>query len=100
MSGGVQYECLNPIDYNVEPMIEEFTGIEFGSGLLKYSNIFMAFMTTYKQTLITGSSRIILLQKQAMNFIFVLVYYYTFIYLLYLFPNPDPTFTLTYSTDS
>jgi hypothetical protein len=42
-----------------------------GNGLLKYSNIFYAILSTFKQTFITGSSRLIVLYKQVLNPIFV-----------------------------
>lgn len=59
-----------------------------GNGLLKYSNIFYAFLSTFKQTFVTGSSRLIILYKQALNPIFVEIYYYSYIYLIsYIYLN-------------
>lgn len=76
-------ECLNPIDYDVQPDEEELVNMVQGNGLLQYNNILFAFVSTLKQTFGTGSSRLPVLYKQAMNPAFVLFYYYSYIYLMY-----------------
>lgn len=59
-----------------------------GNGLLRYSNIFYAFLSTFKQTFVTGSSRLIILYKQALNSIFIQIYFFSFIYLIsYIYLN-------------
>ena len=59
-----------------------------GNGLLKYSNILYAFLSTIKQTFVTGSSRLIILYKQVLNEAFVEIYYYSYIYLIsYIYLN-------------
>ena len=59
-----------------------------GNGLLRYSNIFYALLSTFKQTFVTGSSRLIILYKQALNPVFVEIYYYSYIYLIsYIYLN-------------
>ena len=59
-----------------------------GNGLLRYSNIFYAFLSTFKEIPVTGSSRLILLYKHVLNPVFVLLYYYTYIYLIsYIYLN-------------
>lgn len=86
--GGVQYECLNPIDFGVQPNEEQAYNIMQGNGLMKYDNIFYSLFSTFKQTFITGSSRIMLLNKQVLHYLYVLVYYLSFIYLLaYIYLN-------------
>lgn len=55
---------------------------------MKYSNIFFAFLSTFKQTFVTGSSRLIILYKQVLNSAFVQIYFYSYIYLIsYIYLN-------------
>ena len=55
---------------------------------MNYENIFYAFLSTLKEIYGTGCSRLILLQKQATNYICVEIYYLSFIYLLsYIYLN-------------
>ena len=85
---GVLYECINPIDYGVEPNPNELINIMQGNGLMQYSNIFYALFSTFKQTFITGSSRLMILGKQVTNYFYVLIYYLSFVYLLaYIYLN-------------
>ena len=64
---GIQYECLNPLDHGLEPNPEELNRIEFGYGLLTFSDIWSALFSTTKQIFLTGSSRLIVLYKQAIS---------------------------------
>jgi len=82
MVNSVQLECLNPTDYYITPNEEELVNIKLGNGLLKYSNIFYALLSTFKQIFITGSSRLIVIFKQVLNPIFVILYYLSLIYLV------------------
>lgn len=61
---------------------------------MKYSNIFYAVLSTFKQTFVTGSSRLIILYKQVLNPIFIEVYFYSYIYLMYILFYLDHTFIL------
>jgi len=55
---------------------------------MKYTHIGYSLFSTLKQTFVTGSSRLINLQKQVTNQYFVLIYYLSFIYLLsYIYLN-------------
>lgn len=55
---------------------------------MRYNNIFYALFSTFKQTFITGSSRLMILGKQVTNYFYVLVYYLSFVYLLaYIYLN-------------
>lgn len=55
---------------------------------MKYSNIFFAFLSTFKQTFVKGSSRLIILYKQVLNSAFVQIYFYSYIYLIsYIYLN-------------
>jgi hypothetical protein len=59
-----------------------------GYGLMRYNNIFYSLFSTFKQTFITGSSRLMILGKQVTNYFYVLIYYLSFIYLLaYIYLN-------------
>lgn len=59
-----------------------------GYGLLQYSNIFYSLLSTLKQTFITGSSRLIILYKQAVDTVFVQFYFFTYIYFMsYIYMN-------------
>ena len=78
---GIQYECLNPLDHGVEPNPEELNHIEFGYGLLTFSSIWSALFSTAKQIFLTGSSRLIVLYKQAINKVYVELYFYSFIFI-------------------
>lgn len=79
---GEQLECLNPIDYAADPNPDQLINMIQGNGVMKYSNIFFAVLSTFKQTFVTGSSRLIILYKQVLNPIFVEVYFYSYIYLM------------------
>ena len=55
---------------------------------MTYENIFYALLSTFKEIFGTGCSRLIILEKQATNYIFVEIYYLSFIYLLsYIYLN-------------
>ena len=55
---------------------------------MRYNNIFYSLFSTFKQTFITGSSRLMILGKQVTNYFYVLIYYLSFIYLLaYIYLN-------------
>jgi len=72
----------------VEPNPYEVKNIYQGYGLMRYNNIFYALFSTFKQTFITGSSRLMILGKQVTNYFYVLIYYLSFIYLLaYIYLN-------------
>ena len=79
---GIQYECLNPLDYNVEPNPDELNHMEFGYGLMTFSNFWFALFSTTKQIFLTGSSRLIVLYKQAINRAYVGLYFYSFIFIM------------------
>ena len=66
----------------MEPNPDELMTIGQGYGLMTYQNIGTALFSTFKQTMLTGSSRLILLYKQAMNDAYVLVYFYSLIYFM------------------
>lgn len=53
-----------------------------GEGLMRYNNIFYALFSTFKQIFVTGSSRLMIMYKQVINFYYVLIYYFSFIYLI------------------
>ena len=93
MVGGVQYQCLNPLDYGIEPDPGELNHIEFGYGLLSYRSIGPALFSTAKQIFLTGSSRQVVLYKQAMDRVYVEAYFYSFIFMTYTCINPGPTST-------
>ena len=78
---GVTLQCLNPLDYGVEPNKEEVNSRTFGYGLLTYDNIFLSLFNTLKLAFITGWSRTAILMKQGMSELFVKVYYLSFLYL-------------------
>ena len=82
MVDGVQYECLNPIFYGVEPNQAELNNPTQGYGLMQYSNIGFALLSTFKQIMLTGSSRLIVLYKQVLNRAYVELYFYSFIYFM------------------
>lgn len=68
----------------MQPNENEIVNLVQGNGLLKYSNIFYAVLSTFKQTFVTGSSRLIILYKQVLNPIFIEIYFYSYIYLMYV----------------
>lgn len=78
---GVTLQCLNPLDYGVEPNKEEVNSRTFGYGLLTYDNIFLSLFNTLKLAFITGWSRTAILMKQGMSELFVKLYYLSFLYL-------------------
>ena len=82
MVNGVQYQCLNPLDYGVEPDPNELSHIELGYGLLSYSSMGLALLSTAKQIFMTGSSRLTALYKQAMSKVFVELYFYSFVFMM------------------
>lgn len=90
---GVQYECLNPLSYGVQPNSEELQHIEFGFGLMGYEDISFALFSTFIQIFQTGSFTLIILFKQAMQRTVVELYYYTLIILMYANSNLAPTST-------
>ena len=53
-----------------------------GYGLLHYQNMGYSLFSTFKQLLLTGSSRLIVLYKQVLHRVYVELYFYTFIYLM------------------
>ena len=79
---GTQYECLNPIFHGVEPNPNELMNMAQGFGLMNYQNMGFALLSTFKQILLTGSSRLIVLYKQVLHRGYVELYFYTFIYLM------------------
>ena len=79
---GTQYECLNPIFHGVEPNPEEMMNMAQGFGLMNYQNMGFSLLSTFKQILLTGSSRLIVLYKQVLHRGYVELYFYTFIYLM------------------
>ena len=83
MVGGIQYECLNPLNHGVKPNPEELNHIELGYGLLSFRNFGFALFSTTKQIFLTGSSRLTVLYKQAINEVYVEIYFYSFIFLTY-----------------
>ena len=93
MVDGIQYLCLNPIDYDVEPNPDELMHMEFGYGLLSYRNIGYALFSTTKQIFMTGSSRLIVLYKQATNRMYVELYFFSFVFVMYSFYKVDPMST-------
>lgn len=78
----IQYECLNPIDYGVQPNKQELVNMVQGNGLMNFSNIFYSLLSIFKQTFITGSSRLIILYKQAINYLYVEIFFFSYIYLV------------------
>ena len=70
MVNGVQFECLNPLTYGVEPNPDEVMNMEFGYGLLTYRNIGHALFSTTKQIFMTGSSRLAVLYRQTIHRLF------------------------------
>lgn len=95
---GEQLICLNPVDYDVRGNDAEVVNMVQGNGLMRYSNILFALLSTFKQTFVTGSSRLIMLYKQVLNPIFIQVYFYSYIYLMYIYLYLDPIFTSTFFT--
>ena len=81
MVNGIQFQCLNPLNHGVEPNPEELNHIELGYGLLSFRNIGLALFSMTKQIFLTGSSRSIVLYKQAMIRVYVELYFYSFIFL-------------------
>ena len=81
MADGVQYQCLSPLDYGVEPDPNELSHIEL-YGLLSYSNMGLALLSTAKQIFMTGSSRLTVLYKQAVSRVFVELYFYSFVFMM------------------
>ena len=79
---GTQYECLNPIFYGVEPNPNELMNMVQGFGLMNYQNMGFSLFSTFKQILLTGSSRLIVLYKQVLHRVYVEFYFYSFIYLM------------------
>ena len=79
---GIQYECLNPLNHGVEPNPDELNRIELGYGLLSFRNIGFALFSTTKQIFLTGSSRLIVLYKQAISRAYVELYFYSFIFIM------------------
>ena len=53
-----------------------------GFGLMNYQNMGFALLSTFKQILLTGSSRLIVLYKQVLHRTYVELYFYSFIYLM------------------
>lgn len=85
---GVQYECLNPLKYNVEPNQSEIDNFTQGYGILTYSNIGYALLSTFKNVFVTGSSRTLVLYMHTLNITYVAVYFYSFIFLIpYIYLN-------------
>lgn len=88
MVNGIQYECLNPLKYGVEPNPEEIYNLNQGYGFLTFSNIGYAFFTTFKNIFISGSTRSLVLYMPTLNSIYSAVYFYSFIYLMpYIYLN-------------
>ena len=58
--------------------------LELGYGLMNYGDIGHALFSTTKQIFQTGSSRLLILQKQSMHRAFVELYNYSFMILMYL----------------
>ena len=81
MVDGIQYECLNPLNHGVDPNPEELNHMELGYGLLTFRNIWFALFSTTKQIFLTGSSRLIVLYKQAISRVYVEIYFYSFIFI-------------------
>jgi hypothetical protein len=79
---GVQYECLNPFDYGVEPNPEELESMTQGFGLLTFANISSSILVTLKQIFITGSTKHITLYKATFQSDIVIFYFISFIYLM------------------
>ena len=79
--GDTKYECLNPLDFGVEPNPEELNHLELGYGLMTFRDIGFALFSTTKQIFLTGSSRLIVLYKQAINRVYVELYFYSFIFI-------------------
>ena len=90
---GTQYECLNPIFYGVEPNPNELMNMVQGYGVMNYQNMGFSLFSTFKQILLTGSSRLIVLYKQVLHRVYVELYFYTFIYFMYLCLYAGPTST-------
>ena len=49
---------------------------------MHYQNMGYSLFSTFKQLLLTGSSRLIVLYKQVLHRVYVELYFYTFIYLM------------------
>ena len=49
---------------------------------MNYQNMGFSLLSTFKQILLTGSSRLIVLYKQVLHRGYVELYFYTFIYLM------------------
>ena len=79
---GTQFECLNPLSYGVEPNPAELLHLELGYGLMNYGDIGHSLFSTTKQIFLTGSSRQIVLYKQAMDRVYVELYFYSFIFMV------------------
>ena len=65
----------------MEPNPEEVNHIELGYGLMTFKDIGFALFSTTKQIFLTGSSRLIVLYKQAINRVYVELYFYSFIFI-------------------
>ena len=79
---GTQYECLNSIFFGVEPNQNELMNRVQSYGLMNYQNMGFSLFSTFKQILLTGSSRLIVLYKQVLHRAYVELYFYSFIYLM------------------
>ena len=66
----------------MEPYPNELMHVELGYGLLSYRSIGFALLSTTKQIFLTGSSRQIVLYKQAMDRVYVELYFYSFIFMM------------------
>ena len=88
---GTQFECLNPLSYGVEPNPAELLHLELGYGLMNYGDIGHSLFSTTKQIFQTGSSRLLTLEKQAMQRTFAELYNYSFMILMYLYFYVAPT---------
>ena len=53
-----------------------------GYGLLSYSSMGLALLSTAKQIFMTGSSRLTVLYKQAVSRVFVELYFYSFVFMM------------------
>lgn len=85
---GVQYQCLNPVDYGVEPNSVELKNFAQGYGFQTFSNIGYAFFFTFKNIFLCGSTRFLVLYMHTLGAIFVATYFYSFIYLMpYIYLN-------------
>ena len=81
-----------------QQQLANWNRVEFGYGLLSYGSIGSALFSTTKQIFLAGSSKSIILYKQALNRVYVEVYLYSFVFLAYHFHKLGRMSTLVSSS--